>query len=63
LSLQWIHHGEANRIREEVVRPRLKAFDDDAEIANMLDDTHQAQFAEGRDKEEMEATADAFYLM
>jgi hypothetical protein len=46
-----------------VVRPRLKAFDDDAEIANMLDDTHQAQFAEGRDKEEMEATADAFYLM
>jgi hypothetical protein len=29
----------------------------------MLDDTHQAQFAKGRDKEEMEAAADAFYLM
>jgi hypothetical protein len=46
-----------------VVRPRLKAFDDDARVADMLDDTHQAQFVEGHDKEEMEATADAFYLM
>jgi len=26
---QWIHHGEADRIREEVVRPWLEAFDDD----------------------------------
>ena len=60
---RWIHHGEADRIREEVVRPRLEAFDDDVRVADMLDDTHQAQFAEGRDKEEMEATADAFYLM
>ena len=60
---RWIHHGEADRIREEVVRPRLEAFDDDAGVADMLDDTHQAQFAEGRDKEEMEAAADAFYLM
>ena len=60
---RWIHHGEADRIREEVVRPRLEAFNDDAGVADMLDDTHQAQFAEGRDKEEMEAAADAFYLM
>ena len=35
----------------------------EAGVADMLDDTHQAQFAEGCDKEEMEATADAFYLM
>jgi hypothetical protein len=60
---RWIHHGEAHHIREEVVRPRLEAFDDDAGVADMMDDTHQAQFAEGRDKEEMEAAADAFYKM
>jgi hypothetical protein len=24
---RWIHHGEADRIREEVVRPRLKDFE------------------------------------
>jgi hypothetical protein len=59
----WIHHGEADRIREEVVRPWLEAFDDDARVADMLDDTHQAQFTKGCDKEEMEAAADAFYLM
>jgi hypothetical protein len=46
-----------------VVRPRLEAFDDDVGVADMLDDTHQAQFAEGRDKEEMEAAAKAFYAM
>ena len=45
------------------MRPRLEAFDDDAEVADMLDDTHQAQFAEGRDKEEVEAAVDAFYRM
>ena len=59
---RWIHHGEADHI-SEVVRPRLEAFDDDVGVADMLDDTHQAQFAKGRDKEEMEAAADAFYLM
>ena len=40
---RWIHHGEADHIREEVVRPWLEAFDDDAGVADMLDDTHQAQ--------------------
>jgi hypothetical protein len=60
---RWIHHGEADRIREEVMRPRLEAFDDDAEVADMMDDYHQAQFAECCDKEEMEAASDAFYLM
>jgi hypothetical protein len=59
----WIHHGEADRIREKVVRPRLDAFDDDAGVADMLDDAHQAQFTEGRDKQDMEANAKAFYKM
>ena len=54
---------EADRTREEVVRPRLEAFDDDAGVADMLDDTHQAQFAKGHDKAEIEAVVDAFYLM
>ena len=60
---RWIHHGEADRIRAEVVRPRLEAFDDDAGVADMLDDTHQAHFAEGHEKEEMEEAAKAFYEM
>ena len=60
---RWIYHGEADRIREEVVRPRLEPFDDDAGVADMIDDAHQAQFAEGRDKEEMEANVEAFYKM
>jgi hypothetical protein len=28
----WIYHGEAHRMREEVVRPRLEACDDDAGV-------------------------------
>jgi hypothetical protein len=28
-------------MREEVVRPRVKAFDADAGVADMLDDFHQ----------------------
>jgi hypothetical protein len=36
----WIHHGEVDRIREEVVRPWLEAFDDDAGVAVMLADYH-----------------------
>jgi len=59
---RWIYHGE-DRIREEVVRPCLESFNDDAGVADMLDDTHQAQFAEGRDKEDMEANVEAFYKM
>ena len=56
---RWVHHGEAHRMREEVVRPRVEAYDVDAGVADMLDDAHQAQFAEGRE-EEMEAAAQAF---
>jgi hypothetical protein len=60
---QWIHHGEAYRIREEVVRPQLEAFDDDVGVADMLDDYHKAKFTECHDKEEMEPASDAFYKM
>ena len=59
---QWVHHGEAHRMREEV-RPWVEAFDADAGVADMLDDFHQRQFDEGREKEEMEAAAQAFYDM
>ena len=37
---RWVHHGEANRMREEVVRPWVEAFDADARVADMLDDFH-----------------------
>jgi hypothetical protein len=60
---RWVHHGETYRMRGEVVRPRLEAYDDDAGVADMLDDVHQAQFAEAREQEEMEATAQFFYDM
>ena len=36
----WVHHGEAHRMREEVVRPRVEAYDADAGVADMLDDAH-----------------------
>jgi hypothetical protein len=58
---RWIQYGEADHIRVEVVRPHLEAFDDDARVADMIDDAHQAHFAEGREKEEMEEAAKAFY--
>jgi hypothetical protein len=45
------------------VRPCLEAFDDDAGVADMLDDAHQAHFTEGREKEEMEEATKAFYEM
>jgi hypothetical protein len=57
----WVHHGEAHRMREEAVRPRLEDFDADARVADMLDDFHEAQYDEGRTEEEMEASAKAFY--
>jgi hypothetical protein len=39
---RWVHHGEANRMREEVVRQHVEAFDADARVADMVDDVHQA---------------------
>ena len=59
---RWVYHGEADRMREEVVRPRVEDYDADVGVADMLNDYHKAQFAEGR-MEETEATAKAFYDM
>jgi len=50
---RWVHHGEADHMREEVVRPHVKAFDADAGVADMVDDVHQAQFAEGCEEAEV----------
>ena len=60
---RWVFHGEADRMREDVVRPRLEAYDDDAGVADMLNDYHEAQFAEGLTTEEPEESAKAFYDM
>ena len=60
---QWIYHDEADRVREEVVRPRIEEYDADAGVADMFNDIHEAQFAEGHMEEEPEATAKAFYDM
>jgi hypothetical protein len=60
----WIYHGEAHRMREEVVRPRLEACDDDdAGVVDMLEDAHQALFNDTRDQEVMEEKAKLFYKM
>jgi hypothetical protein len=59
----WIYHGHAHRMREEVVRPRLKACDDDARVVDMLEDAHQALFNDTRDREVMEEEAKLFYKM
>jgi len=58
----WIFHGEADRMREEVVRQRLEDFYGDAGVPDMMDDFHEAQFGEGME-EEPEETAKAFYDM
>ena len=56
----WIYHGEGDRIREEVVRPRLEEYDGDARMA----DFHDARFVEGLEEEEdLEETAKAFLAM
>jgi len=60
---RWVYHGEADRMRKEVVRPRVKDYDADAGVADMLNDYHEAQFAEGRTEEELKAIAKAFYDM
>jgi hypothetical protein len=59
----WIYHGEADRMREEVVRPRVEDFDADGGVGDMLNDYHEAHFAEEGREEEPEATAEAYYDM
>ena len=59
----WTYHGEANRMRDEVMRQRIKYHDVDTGVGDMLDDFHEAHFDEGRKEEEPEATAKAYYNM
>jgi hypothetical protein len=59
----WIYLGEAHRTREEVVRPRLEACDDDAGVVDMLEDAHEALFNDTCDQEAMEEEAKLFYKM
>jgi hypothetical protein len=54
---RWVHHGEAHRLREEVVRPHVEDFDPATGVADMLDAFHKGQYTKGRTEEEMEATA------
>jgi hypothetical protein len=51
---RWVYHGEAYRPREEVVRPRLEAFDDDGGVAEWLGDYQDATFAERPTEDEQE---------
>jgi hypothetical protein len=45
------------------VRPCVEDFDAGAGVADMLDDFHEGQCAEGCMEKKMEATANAFYDM
>jgi hypothetical protein len=60
---RWIYHGEAERMRDEVMRRRLEENDADGGVGDMLNDWHEAHFAEGCREEEPEATAKAYYDM
>jgi hypothetical protein len=61
---RWVHHGERDHIREEVVRPLLEEYDADAGMADMMADFHEGWFVEGMEVEEdLEETAKAFYTM
>jgi hypothetical protein len=60
---QWVFHDEAQRLREEVVRPHLEDFDAGAGVADTLADWHEGQYGEGCTEEEMEQTAKTFYDM
>jgi hypothetical protein len=60
---RWIFHGEAHRMREEMVRQRVEDYDVDAGVADMLNDYHEEQFVEGCTENETEPTAKAFYDM
>ena len=60
---RWIFHGEAHRMRDEVVRQRIDECDAAGGIGDMLDDYDEAHFSEGPQEEEPEASTKAFYEM
>jgi hypothetical protein len=59
----WIFHGEAHRMREELVRQRVEDYDADAGVADILNNYHEGQFAGGCMEDELEPTAKVFYDM
>ena len=60
---RWIFHGEAHRMRDEVVRQRIDECDAAGGIGDMLDDYEEAHFGEGPQEEEPEASTKVFYEM
>ena len=50
-------------MRDEVVRQRFDDCDADGGVGDMLNDYHEAHFGEGRQEEEPEASAKAYYEM
>jgi len=60
---RWTCHGEAQRVRDEVVRQRIQNFDDDAGVAEMINDYDEAHIDEGATEDEPEASAKAYYDM
>jgi hypothetical protein len=58
-----IFHGEVHRTKEEVVRQCVEDYDANAEVADMLNDYHETQFAGGCMEDEPEPVAKAFYDM
>ena len=61
--IRWIFHGEAHRMRDEIVRQRIDECDAAGGIGDILDDYEEAHFGEGPHEEEPEASKKAFYEM
>ena len=60
---RWIYHGEFDRVRDKVMRQRIKDYDADAGVGDMLNDCHEAHFDERCRDEEPEPTTNAYYDM
>ena len=60
---KWTFHGEANLMRDEVVRQRIDDCDADGGVGGMLHDYLEAHFGEGLQEEEPEASAKAYFEM
>ena len=48
---RWIFHGEAHRMRDEVIRQHIDECDAAGGIGDMLDDYEGAHFGEGPQEE------------
>jgi hypothetical protein len=60
---RWMYHSEADRVREEVVRPRVDDYDDEGRVGDMLNDYHEAHFSKRMYGGGAEASAKAYYDM